>query len=293
MTRLTQLAISKRSVTLLLAVGLFAGGIFSWGQLRQELVPDVEFPILTIVASYPGAGSSDVTEQVTKPIERAISSVTGLESLNSTSANSLAFVVAQFEFGADIKETKATVEANLDASSLPTGVSPRVIIADINAQAVIVAAIQGVGDTSLDDAARIARTELVPELNGVSGVSAVTVTGGSEPRVKILIDPAKMAEAGVSLQQIQGVLQANDLTIPAGTIRIEDGQVSVSALHQFSSVDELRELIVGVRTPVVVPGAPVDPAIPAVPTPVRLGDIGTIELVQIQPTGYSRTNGTP
>jgi len=100
-TRLTQLAISKRSVTLLLAVGLFAGGIFSWGQLRQELVPDVEFPILTIVASYPGAGSSDVTEQVTKPIERAISSVTGLESLNSTSANSLAFVVAQFEFGTD------------------------------------------------------------------------------------------------------------------------------------------------------------------------------------------------
>ena len=293
MTRLTQLAISKRSVTLLLAVGLFAGGIFSWGQLRQELVPDVEFPILTIVASYPGAGSSDVTEQVTKPIERAISSVTGLESLNSTSANSLAFVVAQFEFGTDIKETKATVEANLDASSLPTGVSPRVIIADINAQAVIVAAIQGVGDTSLDDAARIARTELVPELNGVSGVSAVTVTGGSEPRVKILIDPSKMAEAGVSLQQIQGVLQANDLTIPAGTIRIEDGQVSVSALHQFSSVDELRELIVGVRTPVVVPGAPVDPAIPALPTPVRLGDIGTIELVQIQPTGYSRTNGTP
>jgi len=292
-TRLTQLAISKRSVTLLLAVGLFAGGIFSWGQLRQELVPDVEFPILTIVATYPGAGSSDVTEQVTKPIERAISSVSGLESLNSTSANSLTFVVAQFKFGTDIRETKATVEANLDASALPTGVTPRVIIQDINAQAVIVAAIQGVGDTSLDDAARIARTELVPALTGVSGVSAVTVTGGSEPRVKILIDPARLAEAGVSLQQIQGVLQANDLTIPAGTIRIEDGQVSVSALHQFGSVDELRQLIIGVRAPIVVPGASADPGTPLVPTPVRLGDLGTIELVQIRPTGYSRTNGIP
>ncbi|MEK6720733.1 MAG: efflux RND transporter permease subunit [Chloroflexota bacterium] len=293
MTRLTQLAISKRSVTLLLALGLFAGGIFSWGQLRQELVPDVDFPILTIVSTYPGAGSSDVTEQVTKPIERAITSVAGLESLNATSANSLAFVVAQFEFGTDIKEAKATVEANLDALNLPTGVQPRVIVADINSQAVIVASVQGAGDLTLEDAARIARTEIVPELIGVSGVSAVSVTGGAEERVKIALDPAKLAESGVSLQQIQGVLQANDLTIPTGTIRIDDGQVSVSALHQFGSVDELRALIVGVKTPSGVPiGTSLNPP-SALPVPVRLGALGTIDTIEVQPTGYSRTNGVP
>lgn len=295
MTRLTHLAISKRSVTLLLALGLFAGGIFSWGQLRQELVPDVEFPILTIVASYPGAGSSDVTEQVTKPIERAITSVTGLESLNSTSANSLTFVVAQFEFGTDIRKTKTTVETNIDALSLPAAVQPRVIIQDINAQAVIVASVQGAGDLSLEDAARIARSELVPELIGVSGVSAVTVTGGTEQRVKIALDPAKLANASVSLQQIQGVLQANDLTIPTGTIRIDNGQASVSALHQFGSVDELRSLIVGVKVAVapIGPGSVAEPAVPAIPVPVRLGELGTIDTVAIQPTGHSRTNGVP
>ncbi len=298
MTRLTQLAITKRSVTLLLAVGLFAAGVFSWGQLRQELVPDVEFPILTIVATYPGAGASDVAEQVTKPIERAVSSVSGLEGVNSTSANSLTFVVAQFDFGIDVKETKAAIEANLEAASLPDGVTPRVIVSDINAQAVIVAAVQGVGLTTLDEAARIARTELVPELTGVSGVSAVTVTGGTEQRVKVLLDPAKLADSGVSLQQIQGILQANDLTIPAGTIRTDEGQVSVSATHRFESVEELRQLIVGVRTPgsTGIPGTPVDPTQPqqpAIPVPVRLGDIATIETVEVQPTGYSRTNGAP
>ncbi len=293
MTRLTQLAIAKRSVTLLLALGLFGAGIFSWGQLRQELVPDVEFPILSIVATYPGAGTSDVTDQVTKPIERAISSVAGLEALNSTSTNSLTFVVAQFKFGTDIKETKATVQANLDALGLPAGVNPKVIVQDINAQAVIVASVRGVGSTSLDDAASIARTELVPELIGVSGVSAVSVTGGTESRVKILLDPAKLAAAGISLQQIKGVLQANDLTLPSGSLNVDGGQVSVSALHQFGSVDELRSLIVGVKSAAPVPVDPANPAAFAPPTPIRLGDLGTIDMIQVSPTGYSRTNGVP
>jgi HAE1 family hydrophobic/amphiphilic exporter-1 len=101
MTRLTQLALGRRSVTLLLTAGLFIAGISSWGSLKQELLPDVSFPIVSVIAPYPGAGAADVTEQVTKPLERAISGVTGLTQLQSTSANSLGFVIAQFDYGAD------------------------------------------------------------------------------------------------------------------------------------------------------------------------------------------------
>lgn len=79
MSFLSQLAVSKRSVTLLLAIGLFVAGVLAWGSLKQELLPDVSFPIVTVVAPYPGAGAADVTEQVTKPLERAVSGVTGLD----------------------------------------------------------------------------------------------------------------------------------------------------------------------------------------------------------------------
>ena len=99
MSRLSEFAVAKRSVTLLLAGALFIAGIFAWGGLKQELLPDIEFPVITIIAPLPGAGAADVAEQVTKPIERAVSGVPRLESLQSTSANSLALVVAQFEFG--------------------------------------------------------------------------------------------------------------------------------------------------------------------------------------------------
>ena len=73
MSRLSRLALAKRSVTLLLAGALVIAGVSAWGSLQQELLPDIEFPVVTVVAPFPGAGSADVAEQVTKPIERTIS----------------------------------------------------------------------------------------------------------------------------------------------------------------------------------------------------------------------------
>src|SRR5262249_19760388 len=81
MSRLSFLAVSKRSVTLLLAVALFLGGISAWTSLKQELLPDIAFPVITVVAPYPGVGAQDVTSQVAQPIERAISNVPRLANL--------------------------------------------------------------------------------------------------------------------------------------------------------------------------------------------------------------------
>jgi hydrophobic/amphiphilic exporter-1 (mainly G- bacteria), HAE1 family len=133
MSRLTEFAVAKRSVTLLLAGALFVAGLLAWGNLKQELLPDIEFPVITVIAPLPGAGAADVAEQVTKPIERAISGVPRLEALQSTSANSLSLVVAQFAFGTDVKETRAAIEANLQAAGLPQTVEPTVNALNINA----------------------------------------------------------------------------------------------------------------------------------------------------------------
>ena len=75
MSRLTEFAVAKRSVTLLLAGALFIAGIAAWGSLKQELLPDIELPVITVIAPLPGAGAADVADQVTKPIEQAISGV--------------------------------------------------------------------------------------------------------------------------------------------------------------------------------------------------------------------------
>jgi HAE1 family hydrophobic/amphiphilic exporter-1 len=116
--------VTKRSVTLLFAAALFVAGVSAWGSLKQELLPDIDFPVITVVAPYPGAGSSDVAEQVSKPIERAIGGIPGLEIIQSTSSNSISLVVTQFEFGTNVTETTAAIGDALAKAGLPASVEP-------------------------------------------------------------------------------------------------------------------------------------------------------------------------
>ncbi|MCU0506549.1 MAG: efflux RND transporter permease subunit, partial [Chloroflexi bacterium] len=316
MSRITELAVKNRSVTILLTVAILIAGVYSWGSLKQELLPDIDFPVLTVVAPYPGAGAADVTEQVTRPIERAISGIPRLERLQSTSANSLGLVVAQFSYGTNVKDVRATIEQNLQAAGLPQSVSPSVTSLNINATPVIVASISAKDGASLEDVARIVQTQVVPEVQALEGVNSAEATGGETRRIQITLDPAKLTEAGISTSQISGVLQANNITFPAGSLPLDGQSVPVSTIHSFDSVDEIANLIVGAKgLPTgtgTIPGAGTGTGtgqipgagtgtIPgagtggtaAVPTPVRLADLGTVEAVEVATTGFARTDGQP
>ena len=83
MNWITRTAVGRRSVTLLLAAGLFVAGLLSWGSLKQELLPDVAFPVATVIAPFPAAGADDVASQVVAPIERAIQSVGGVDQVRT------------------------------------------------------------------------------------------------------------------------------------------------------------------------------------------------------------------
>ncbi len=299
MSRLSQLAIGKRSVTLLLAAALFVAGVLAWGSLKQELLPEVSFPIVTVIAPYPGAGAADVTEQVTKPIERAVSGVPGLDQLQSTSANSFAFVVAQFDYGADLDEAVATIEENIRTSNLPGGVEPTVAAFNFNAAPILIASVSAQGATDLEGAATIARTELIPELLSLPGVATADLAGGLEDRLVVTLDPERLADAGVSSQQVVGILQANNLTLPGGELSVDGARIPVSTIGRFESVEQIRGLVVGIRASTPLPAAssptvPASPAPPAsAPRPITLGELGTVEVVSLATTGYGRTNGQP
>ena len=281
MSRLSAFAVSKRSVTLLLAAALFIAGISAWGGLQQELLPDIEFPVLTVIAPYPGASAADVAEQVTKPIEHAISGVARLERVQSTSANSVALVIAQFSYGTSIKDARQQVETNLTDAGLPGSVNPRVSALNINETPVVVASVQVEGQGGLLTTAQIAQSQIVPALLGLEGVSSVDVTGGLEPRLFVTLEPSKLTLMGISLQQVTGVLGASNLTLPVGQVPSDGSRIPVSATHSLASVAEIEQLIVGVRTT----------STPA--TPVRIIDIGKVEVVDVPTTGYSRLDGVP
>ncbi len=115
MIRLTQLAVSKRSVTVLITIAMLLGGVFAWASLKQELLPDIAFPFVVVITPVPGASAQDVSTAVTEPVERSIGSLPALQHIDSSSVNSLSIVVASFDYGTDVKGTTATIDANVKA----------------------------------------------------------------------------------------------------------------------------------------------------------------------------------
>ncbi len=304
MSRLSRIAISKRSVTLLFAAALFVAGFSAWGSLKQELLPDIDFPIITVVTPYPGAGSSDVAEQITKPIENAISGVPRLAQIRSTSSNSISLVVTQFSYGTNVKETTAAISDAITRANLPASADPTVQALNINASPVVIASIAASNGTNLDQVGRIARTEIVPEVEAIEGVARADLTGGLDERLFVTLDPAKLAATGITSQQVVGVLQANNLTVPSGQLPADGSKIPVSTIGSFTSVDQVRGLIVGFKRTTPATGttgttgstgstgaSPAPSAVPAPPKPITLADLGTVEPAVVATTGYGRTNG--
>ena len=300
MSRLSQLAVSKRSVTLLLAFALFVAGVSAWGNLKQELLPDIEFPVITVIAPFPGAGSSDVAEQVAKPIEQVIAGIPRLQTVQSTSANSIALVVAQFSYGTNVKEATAAVQDGIAKAGLPATVTPNVSALNINASPVIIASIAATNADGLPQAADIARREIVPEIQAIEGVASADITGGLETRLVVTLDPDKLAANGVSAQQVTGILQANNLTFPSGQLVDGGTRIPVSTIGTITP-DEIASLVVGYKQPTptlpqasAAPGASQGPAVqPTAPTPITIGDLGTVATDAVATTGFGRTNGDP
>jgi HAE1 family hydrophobic/amphiphilic exporter-1 len=249
MIRLTQFAVREKSVIILLAVGVLLAGVYSWQTLRQELLPDIEFPFVTIITPVPGAGAEDVASQVTEPVEQSLTNIPRLQTVQSTSGSSLSLVFAEFDFGTDLKETLTEVEQAVGQLDLPQGSEPQVSSFDFNSQPIVIATVAPTEDADPTVAADVARTELVPALQGIEGVSTVDLTGGPTPILDIVLDPAAMAETGIALQQVQGVLFANQITLPSGAIDEGGLRLPVSTFHGFDSVEQLENLIVGARTP--------------------------------------------
>ena len=279
MTWLSRAAVNRRSVTILLASALFAAGVLAWGSLKQELLPDVSFPVATVIAPYPGAAADEVAGKVVEPIERAVESLPGIDQVNSTSANSIGFIIAQFDYGTDVDASVAAMEKAIAGLSLPASVDPQVRQLNINASPVVIASISS-SSASLTELGDVAANVVVPTLQSISGVANVEVTGGLSDQVTVTLDPASLARYGVGVQQISAALGASNVTFPAGQLPSGTEAIPVTVVGEITSAAELRNIVVGL-----------DPQA-SVPSPVTLGQVASVETRQVATTGYGRINGT-
>ena len=282
MSRLAVLSLRNRALIALITIVAAVFGGIALTNLKQELIPSIEFPALSVLSTYPGASPDVVANDVSTPIEAAIQGVPGLESTSATSTTNASIVQASFTYGTDLAtaEQKITTAINRIKSQLPEGVDPTVLAISTDDLPVIQLAVTGFGDAE-EIQSRLENT-VVPELEDIPGVNAASIIGGVSPRVTITPDEAALAAAGFSRQAIADALEQNGVLFPGGDITEGDETLTVQTGAKLTSVDEVAAL----------PLVPTDPAQFAAGL-VTIGDVATVELGTAPVTSISRVNGEP
>ncbi len=222
MSWLTRVSLRNRSVVALIVVAIIIVGVFAVGRLRQELMPNIEFPALTIFTMEPGASPADVEKGVTTPLEGAIKGSAGLKTLDSYSNEGMSIIVAQYEYGTDMAKVKADVQSAVGRVQpyLPTGVAPQV--ATVNFGDVPVVQLAVTSSAPPEELAALLQAKAVPKLQQIDGVAAVSLSGLQGSRVDVALQPAALAQYGISPTAIVAALTSANVSIPAGTV-VSDG----------------------------------------------------------------------
>lgn len=282
MSHLAVLSLKNRALIALITIVAAVFGALALVNLKQELIPSVEFPQLAIVSTYPGASPEVVANDVSTPIETAIQGVPGLESSVATSTTNASVISASFTYGTDLAtaEQKITQAINRISSQLPESVEPNVISASIDDFPVIQIAVTGYTDAAAAQATL--ESTVIPDIEDVEGVNAAQVVGGIGQRITITPDTAALAERGFSQQAIRDALDANGMLFPGGEISEGDQTLTVQTGAKITTVDELAAL----------PLVPTDAAQLAAGT-TTLGDVASVVENQDPVTTVSRVDGEP
>ncbi|WP_086828629.1 efflux RND transporter permease subunit [Allokutzneria sp. NRRL B-24872] len=279
MSALARLSLANRGLIALIAIAITGFGAWAVPALKQQMLPDLQLPTISVVAPYPGSAPAIVESQVTVPIERAVRSVQGVTETTAFSRSGSATVQITFDYGTAVSDITGEVERAVSriSAQLPENVTPRVVAGTTSDLPVVQLAASGGSDEQA--LAKALRQNVLPELQGIEGVREAALTGARDPQITITPDTAKMLRAGMTSLSVSNALKANGIAIPGGTLTDDGKSSSVSVGGAFSSVDDLKNLPL---TSTTRPG-----------TTVKLSDVATVDQGLAEASTLTRTNGRP
>jgi hydrophobic/amphiphilic exporter-1 (mainly G- bacteria), HAE1 family len=273
---LTRLAVVRPLTVLMGLLGLVIMGGVSYTFLKIDRLPPISIPFVSVSMAYTGATAQDVELLITEPIENAVSGMSGVYSITSTSSEGSAQVNVQLIDGTDPTQASLEVERRVNAirSKLPADASdPRVNKADPNAQPIMEVALTG---GKPDQLFQVANDQFIPALESVPGVAAINVSGGQQTEVQVRVDYAKLAAYGITLANVTTAMTNANVDAPVGSIDQGATTLNVRSLGSFQTTDDLANLVVSQTTN----GGP-----------ILLGDLASVQLGYKIQTQLQRLNG--
>jgi len=240
---LIKLSIKRPSVLIVMLSLLLLGGFYSYKLLNYELIPKFEVNVVTISTIYPGASPSEIESTVTKKIEDGVSALENIKKTQSYSYESLSVVVVQLTNDANVDNTLNEAQRKINAirSNLPTD-AKEPSLSKFSLSDLPIVSIGVTSKLSSQELYDLVDKKIQPELSRVPGVAQVNIIGGRKREIRVNVDAKKLEGYGLSIGQVQQLIAASNMEIPAGKIKTRENSTSIRLLGKIQDVEQLRNL---------------------------------------------------
>jgi len=278
MHKLAALCVRRPVFATMLIVALMVIGVFSFFTLGVDLFPKIDLPTIVVTVSNPGASAEEVESEITKRIEDAVNTTSGIDTMQSTSLEGNSTVVINFilDKSGDVAAQEVRDKVNQVVPNLPeTAKAPVVQKLDPDAQPILQMVVSS--PRPLREVTEIADKRIKPQLENISGVGQVTIVGGLKREIRVWVDPEKMRAYGVAVSDVAKALKEQNVELPAGSVNAGATELSVRTLGRLVDPAQFDEIAVVRRGSYIV----------------KIKDIGHAEDSEEEPTTAARLNGNP
>ncbi|MEK3663633.1 efflux RND transporter permease subunit [Paenibacillus sp. FSL F4-0236] len=302
---------NKFAIWLLTIIIVFAG-LYSGLTMKQETLPNISIPYLSVTTIYPGAAPEGVVNDVSKPLEQKLRNVDGVKTITSTSLENASSIQIEFDYGTNLDNATAAVREALNEVSLPDNVQkPSISRFSLSSMPVVSLSLSNGDSEDLEELTRIAENDIRPALEDVEGVASIQISGQYVKEVSLKFNQEKLKQYGLTEDTVKGIIQGSSLRVPLGLFEMDKAQKAVVVDGNITTVEDLKNVTIpvmptgaasaaGVGAPgagaadagagsAAGAGAAGGAANMGLPT-VKLGELATIEVVG-NSESISRTNG--
>lgn len=242
MNHVINFVLKNKFAVWLMTIIVTAAGLYAGMNMKQESIPDVNMPYLTISTTYPGATPSQVADEVTKPVEQAVQNLDGVSVVTSTSYENASSVMIEYDYEKDMDKAKTEAAEALENVSLPDDAKdPDISRYSLNSFPILTLSVSSDSD-NLQKLTKQVEDSLVSKLEGIEGVASVQVSGQQVEEVEFSFKEDKLKEYGLDEDTVKQVIQGSDVTTPLGLYTFGNKEKSVVVSGDIETIKDLKNM---------------------------------------------------
>ncbi|MGA4712833.1 efflux RND transporter permease subunit [Bacillus safensis] len=242
MNSIINFVLKNKFAVWLMTIIVTVAGLYAGLNMKQESIPNINTPVITVSTTYPGATPDEVSDKVTDPIEKSIQNLNGVSVVTSNSFENASSIQIEYDYSKDMDEAKKEIEDAISNIDFPENAEkPKIARFSINAIPILALSVSG-DKESLQDLTQKVENDLVPSLQGLDGVSSVEASGQQIKEVEFSFKEKKLKEYGLDEETVQNMIKGSDVNVPLGLYTFGNKQKSVVVDGNILSVKDLKNM---------------------------------------------------